>query len=277
MKNGTRMTSVPSSRAQVIACRTSACALLEISGLASATPPSLCSPSTSAGISRPVACFARRRFSRRPSGEAARSSLATTTSTPAKPARRARANTSSSSRPPITTSITAALTHERPENACSRSSATGRPSSSADRQAARVNSSESRLWRAELYGSRFSAMAVTSSPMRPGEPVQVPGAVELEARRPAVALELELLLARERGQSRERLRGSSPPSRGSRTACAASTSPRSRRRGSARSSRPRSRSSPRRPTALGSRRAGSAFGTRVPEPPWLSSPRASSG
>ena len=72
---------------------------------------------------------------------------------------------------------------------------TGRPSSSAERQAASVSSSESRLWRAELYGSRCSATAVTSYE-RACEPVHVPRAVELEPRAPTIALELEPLRSR---------------------------------------------------------------------------------
>jgi hypothetical protein len=47
---------------------------------------------------------------------------------------------------------------------------TGRPSCSAERHAASVSSSERRLWRAELYGSRSSAIAEMSSAMAPANP-----------------------------------------------------------------------------------------------------------
>ncbi len=225
MKKGTRMTSVPSSRAQAIACRTSACARLDTSGLASAIPPSsLCSPSTSAEISSPTDSFAPaqafepsadrargRPCSRRPRHP--RSRLASRGRTP--PGRRGR-------RSPRPSPRLSRLGLQ--PTCCSRSSATGRPSSSAERQAARVSSSESRLWRAELYGSRFSAIAVTSSPIAPANPLvcQEPSSWKRVSRRRARA---RAAPPRARGPSRGRLRGSSPPSRGSRTACAVSSSP----------------------------------------------------
>ena len=125
----------------------------------------------------------------------ARSSLLTTTSTPAKPARFARANTSWSSRPPITTSITAAFTtrpqpapaRARARRACRRPRPSGRRRGSARARAGCCAPS--------CTAPVSPTIAVTSSPIAPANPLVCQDPSSWKRVVVAVALELEPLLA----------------------------------------------------------------------------------
>ena len=198
---------------------------------ASATPPrSLCSPSTRLGTASPVSACARRSPSSR-----SRSARFRITSTPANPSRFARRKSCPSSALGSTSVITPG----------SRVTAvTGAPSRSAERQAASVSSSDRRLWRAELYGSRSSAIADSSSAIVPASPsgYQAPSSSNGHL---AVAVELEEVRAEQdaaadrgpaAGRTRRRRRRSTP-----RTPGGGGPSPRRRSRRSRRRTAPRGR------------------------------------
>ena len=108
--------------------------------------------------------------------------------------------------------VVRARQHVRHHAGQPRHSVTGAPFASAERHAASVSSSDSRLWRAELYGSRSSAIAREQLGHRSREALRVPRTLELERRDLAVAIELQEVRA-EQDAAADRALGAVDPER----------------------------------------------------------------